>query len=70
MTKLLIDMGYASFYRFYATKTWYKFSHPEEDISNIEWENNVEFMDKFEKMFLESIETVLTKFNIISKMKF
>ncbi len=27
---LLIDLGYAMFYRYSATQVWYKHSHPEE----------------------------------------
>jgi 5'-3' exonuclease len=64
MTKLFVDLGYASFYRFYATKTWYKFSHPEEDINSIVWEDNEEFMTKFEKMFIESLDNVRKSLNI------
>ena len=64
MSKLVVDLGYASFYRFYATKTWYKFSHQEEDINSIVWEENEEFMTKFEKMFIESLNNVRKLFNI------
>ena len=64
MNKLFVDLGYASFYRFYATKTWYKFSHPEEDINSIVWEDNEEFMTKFEKMFIESLDIVRKSLNI------
>lgn len=56
---LLVDLGYATFYRFNATKTWFKFSHPEiKDELNkpdYNWFENKEFMEKFEKKYLDSL---------------
>lgn len=56
---LLVDLGYATFYRFNATKTWFKLSHPEikEELSkpDYNWFENKEFMEKFEKKYLESL---------------
>jgi 5'-3' exonuclease len=57
---ILIDTSYTTFYRFFATIRWYSFSHPEEFLkvkSDImyDWFDNKIFMEKYEKMYLESI---------------
>lgn len=56
---LLVDLGYATFYRFNATKTWYKLAHPElkEELNSpdYKWFENKEFLSKFEKKYLDSL---------------
>ena len=62
---LLIDQGYALFYRYSATQLWYKHSHPEEKdklTKDYKWHLNEEFMDKMKKMFVSDI-LVLSKKN-------
>ena len=45
---LLVDTSYVSFYRLFSTMTWYKFSHPKEDIPEVcHWINNDEYMTKY-----------------------
>ena len=62
---LLIDVSYACFYRFYANKTWFKFSHPEETIEpNTDWTKNIQFMEKYEKIFDASILNLMDLYNI------
>lgn len=65
---LLVDLGYATFYRFNATKTWYKHSHPEEkeewSKKDYEWGDNEEFMEKFNNQYIKCIKDVAKKFKI------
>lgn len=57
MTTLLIDTSYFNFYRFYATTQWYKCSHQDEPIEDgYNWVENVEFWEKFKKMFLVTLQ--------------
>ena len=61
---LLIDLGYALFYRYSATQLWYKHSHPEEKDSltkDYKWHGNTEFMDKMKKMFVIDIFALAKK---------
>ena len=64
---LFIDLGYAMFYRYSATQTWYKHSHPDEK-DNIEkdykWHQNKEFVEKMKKMFVEDIMNLAKKHKI------
>lgn len=65
MNYLLIDVSYYNFYRFYATKQWYKNAHPEEDLEQgYDWSENIVFMEKFEKMFKQHIKKYTKKFKI------
>jgi hypothetical protein len=70
---LLIDLGYALFYRYSATQLWYKHSHPEEKdllTKDYKWCDNTEFMEKMKKMFVIDIfglakKNKIPKHNII-----
>jgi 5'-3' exonuclease len=70
MTKknlLLIDTSYLIFYRFHALKIWFSIAKPEisletEDISTIP-----EFMEMYEKTFLQTIEKISKKHKITFK---
>jgi 5'-3' exonuclease len=61
---ILIDTSYISFYRFFATLKWYKLANPEIckklDLQNYNWIENEEFMDKYNKMYLESIRKIIS----------
>ena len=64
---LLIDQGYAMFYRYSATQLWYKHSHPEEKellTKDYKWVDNVEFIEKMKKMFEVDILTLAKKYKI------
>lgn len=65
---LLVDLGFTTFYRFNATKTWYKHSHPEEKEQlkspDYDWGNNQEFIDKFDKLYIEKILLMAKKFSV------
>lgn len=63
---VLIDTSYLAFYRFFATIKWYSLSNPEsyKDLSKIDnynWINNTIFIDKYKKMFIESIIKIIKK---------
>jgi 5'-3' exonuclease len=58
---ILIDTSYTSFYRFFATRTWYSMAHKDDfkeikDLKNYNWLENKTFIDKYEKMYLDSIK--------------
>ena len=63
---LFIDMGYMGFYRFNASKTWYRFSHPDEMTENPKpnWINVPDFMQKYDDIFIKTIENLKKHFNI------
>ncbi len=63
---ILVDTSYTSFYRFFATIRWYSFSHPEEfakvkSDNKYDWSGNQLFMEKYEKMYLDSIIKLVKK---------
>ena len=62
---ILIDTSYTSFYRFFATKTWYSMAYKEEfkeikDLKNYNWMDNKIFIEKYEKMYLDSIKKLVS----------
>jgi 5'-3' exonuclease len=63
---ILVDTSYTSFYRFFATLRWYGFAYPEEfkelkTKPDYDWVNNKIFMEKYEKMYLDSIIKLVKK---------
>lgn len=65
MNYLILDLSYVNFYRFYATKQWYKNAHPEDTIEmGYDWSKNVVFMEKFKKMFISHYKNYIKKFKI------
>ncbi|ADO67044.1 putative RNaseH [Cafeteria roenbergensis virus] len=66
MTLILVDASFNSFYRFFATMRWYSLSKKEDFKKykanpNYDWYENIEFMEKYEKMYFESFENLLTR---------
>ena len=61
---MFVDTSYLSFYRFFATKRWLHFSQPELDTKNIEWDKCVPFMEKYESMYMKSLQRFIKKFNV------
>lgn len=63
---LFIDMGYMCFYRFNASKTWYRLSHPEEMKENPKpnWIEIEEFVTKYENIFFKTINDLVNKLRI------
>lgn len=63
---ILIDASYTSFYRFFATIRWYSFAYPEEykalkNDNSYDWKTNKIFIEKYEKMYLDSIIKIVKK---------
>ena len=63
---ILVDTSYTSFYRFFATIRWYSFAFAEEfkDLktnNKYDWSKNKVFMEKYEKMYLDSIIKLIKK---------
>ena len=63
---ILIDTSYTSFYRFFATLRWVSLSDPDEyrkykDNRSYDWSQNTLFIEKYKKMYLESIIRLLKK---------
>jgi 5'-3' exonuclease len=64
-TILLIDLSYYVFYRYFATFNWYKRQTTENvDVDNIK--DNVEFMEKYAKMFEKTLLELIKKYKITS----
>jgi len=66
MNLILVDTSYTIFYRIFATLKWYSFAFKEEynnflKNDKYDWFTNKIFMDKYEKMFLESIIKCIKK---------
>lgn len=63
---ILVDTSYTSFYRFFATLRWYSFSDKDEYKKHkgdptYDWSKNKVFIEKYKKMYLESIIKLLGK---------
>lgn len=63
---ILVDISYVSFYRFFATIRWYSLAHSEEFTkykgdNKYDWYENKIFMEKYEKMYMESILKLVKK---------
>lgn len=63
---ILVDTSYTSFYRFFATLRWYSFTDKEEYKKHkgdptYDWSKNEIFIEKYKKLYLESIIKLLGK---------
>ena len=63
---ILIDSSYTSFYRFFATLRWMSLAEPDDykkykDDNTYDWSQNKTFIDKYKKMYLESIIKLVKK---------
>jgi len=62
---ILIDLSYYVFYRYFATFNWYKRQTTDNiDVENIK--DNVEFMEKYAKMFEKTLLELVKKYKITS----
>ena len=62
---ILVDSSYTSFHRFFATLRWFSFAKKEEykehkDDPKYDWSKNDIFIEKYKKMYLESIKKLVT----------
>ena len=65
---ILVDTSYTNFYRFFATIRWFSFSNKDmwklvKDDNKYDWSLNKIFIDKYEKMYLQSIIKLIGKRN-------
>lgn len=62
MIYLLLDTSYLIFYRYYALIQWWNIAKKDEELGNPA--ENIEFIEKFKKTFLELINTIKKKLKI------
>lgn len=62
MIYLLLDTSYLIFYRYYALIQWWKIAKSDEELGNPA--ENPEFIEKFDKTFLECINNIKKKLKI------
>lgn len=70
---ILVDSSYTSFYRFFATLRWFSFANKEEykelkGNAKYDWSKNEIFIEKYKKMYLESIIKLVGK-KVFNKSK-
>lgn len=59
---ILVDVSYTVFYKFYALKNWYLLSHKDEEITpDYMWTENLDFMEKFKKLYMEQLLKIAKK---------
>jgi 5'-3' exonuclease len=58
---VLIDTGYVNFYSLYATEFWFKLACRDIPEPEKDWMDSVEFIEKYEKMYLARFEKLFTK---------
>ena len=63
---ILVDASYTSFYRFFATLRWFSLNQPDfykekKNDVKYDWSENNIFIEKYEKMYLESIIKLVGK---------
>jgi 5'-3' exonuclease len=63
---ILIDTSYTTFHRFFATLRWFSFSNKDifkehKDDKTYDWKQQPIFIEKYTKMYLESIINLVTK---------
>ena len=63
---ILVDSSFLSFYRFFATLRWMSLANKDEyklykDDNNYDWSKNKIFIEKYEKMYMDSIEKIIGK---------
>lgn len=64
-TVVIIDSSYFNFYRYHATLSWFNWNaERKEDAIGVYWLDNLIFMEKFEKMWFETIMKITSKFRI------
>jgi len=63
---ILVDASYTSFYRFFATLRWFSMNQPDfykekKNDVGYDWSQNKIFIEKYEKMYLDSIIKLISK---------
>ena len=69
MNFLIIDVSYFNFWRFFATKLWYTKAHEDEQIEQgYDWTQNQVFMEKYKKMYFQTLKKYIKKFKPMLKI--
>ncbi len=63
---ILVDTSYTTFHRFFATIRWFSFAHKDifkehKDDNTFDWSTEKLFIEKYTKMYLESIINLISK---------
>ena len=63
---ILVDTSYTTFHRFFATIRWFSFAHKDlfkehKDDNTFDWSTEPLFIEKYTKMYLESIINLVSK---------
>ena len=63
---LLVDTSYTTFHRFFATIRWFSFANKDvfkehKDDNKFDWSLEPTFIEKYTKMYLESIINLVSK---------
>ncbi len=63
---ILVDTSYTTFHRFFATMRWFSFANKDafkehKDDNTYDWSQEPLFIEKYSKMYLESIINLVTK---------
>jgi 5'-3' exonuclease len=63
---ILVDTSYTTFHRFFATMRWFSFANKDvfkehKDDNKFDWSQEPIFIEKYTKMYLESIINLVTK---------
>ena len=62
---LLVDSSYVSFYRFFSTLIWYTNTFPNDEITDqCDWSKNAIFIDRYDKLYMSSIDKIRYKYDI------
>jgi len=62
---LLVDLSYSIFFRYFSTKRWYGFAHPDDKFEeDYDWFENTIFLKSFEKNFASSFMKIIKKYKI------
>ena len=63
MNYLIVDISYLIFYRYFALLQWWKLAKPDNELPEDQYESK-DFVEKFEKMMIESLTTIKKKLKI------
>lgn len=66
-TFIFVDGSYYCFHRYFALLRWWKNAYPEESIDNPY--ENIKFVDKFKKTFVENLKKISKNLKIDKKIK-
>jgi 5'-3' exonuclease len=66
-TYIIIDTSYFIFYRYYALVKWWNFANKDTPFDKTKIQDNIEFLKKFEKIFVQKIQEIHKKLKLNNK---